>query len=43
MDWSKIFPIILVVVLVACCVLPMLFMGRKSGHDEKPGDKHEMK
>lgn len=35
--------LILIAVLVACCLMPMLFMKGKSKDGEKPGDKPDMK
>lgn len=35
--------LILIAVLVACCVVPMLFMRGKSKHGDKPGDKSDVK
>lgn len=33
--------LIILAVLVACCVIPMLFMGRKSKRGEGIGDKDD--
>ena len=37
MEWTT---LIIIAVLVGCCVIPMLFMGRKSKSDKSPEDKH---
>lgn len=34
--------LIILAVLIACCVIPMLFMGRKSKQGEPPRDKDDI-
>lgn len=38
MDWTT---LIIIAVLVGCCLIAMLFMGKKSKPDGSAGDKHE--
>lgn len=32
---ANLFPVLLIVILILCCVLPMLFMGRHSKNSDK--------
>jgi hypothetical protein len=34
--------LIILAVLIACCAIPMLFMGRKSKQGERPGGKDDV-
>lgn len=40
MDWTT---LIIIAVLVGCCLIPMLFMRRKSKPDDAARDKDDMR